>query len=903
MPPTAAFNGQVSRWRIEGTLSVEDAGPIVFLTGGDLLFPLNGTYVEPGVVCRDVVEGEVPVVTTFDPPSTDPNNLTSAFDVVYNCQDSFGKPAVEVRRGVTVGGPDTDPPVIILDPCTTEPGIDCSLDGSAGAGIVNRVTLLTGKTYVDAGGTCFDNADFNISLGAAGPLPEFTSSPFPATVDTSVGGVNHTITFTCKDSTGNLTTVDRTVRVRDDNIPPVISLGTQSQDVKLTAGSAPPDLALGITCKDTNPVDLGVNDITNAGGNVGLDFSPTSVDTNTAGTTQVVYSCLDEAGNAADQVTRTFDVVSGETFEIISMTISDIDGDKIAGCFKFDTFNPVTCANAHRFSSDGSAVSGFADPANATLPGSGTDLDGDGNPVGVLFGEYQNGGGKLMGGEITPGFKFSGFPFVPITFNPNAINASSPSLNVPKGYVTVTGPDSAVLTFDSLPWGGAYTTVSNNVFDLSPDTGTLTTEILSVNDDDDGITRTVNYIADWKHVIKRSETSSLDSFNNFLANFRIEGVITLNSTPVVLNSPPFINEIRVTQPADQQTTSIIVKNGGLFAAEVDATDKENGVLSYDWSKSDVVPVGSATSASVAFDPSSIQQNAGGVVTLRVTVTDDADEPLSASREYTLRVINELPKLGPGDSDGDGISDAIEGIGDNDLDLIPNYLDPIDGITEPTRNRRDYADPAAGDVVTDTGKLRLGDTAFRAGKSVFIVTEGDIGVQDRLNSVDGIGHSGGGIYDFEVSGLPLGGTVRIVLPQAKPLPKIPVYRKFTSDRGWFEFSTAGGNKLASTMKVNGSCPAPDDLVYDDNLGLVEGDDCVRLTIVDGSAMDGDGKTNGVILDPGTGAGNGPVPVDDSGGGGCTISPSRHSTALRVDLWLLGILLAGFGIFRNRRRLGR
>ena len=868
--PSFNYVGFNARWIIEGTATLQNGPPQIELSGGAVDVPLGSPYVEPGADCLDTIDGPINnklVVTTN--PVTDLSNPTADFQVIYNCQDSGGLDATTQFRNVTVStGPDIIPPVITLNACTPESGIDCSQDGSSNA---SAVSILVGKTYVDGGGTCLDNVDQNIPLTGSGPNPNFTSNPFPASVDTSTptGNTPAEIVFSCTDTAGNSDQAIRAVNVIEDTFDPVIQLNSQPQNVTVGINTTPPDPAFGITCTDTNPID-------NPGGTgnpeditANLDFTPTTIDTSVEGTTEVTYTCVDDAGNAATPIKRTFTVVAGQAFEIISMTISDINADGIVGCFRFNPINPSTCDGANRFSSDASAADPNAGTPAASIPGTGTDLDADNNPIGIRFGTFQ------PVTAIAQGFLFTGFPFQPFTADPPTEDAVPP-----KGYVVVSG-NTAIMQFDSFPWSGLWTSSKPNYFLLDPDENTLDASIVEVDPVIGGSdTRTFKYRMSWSHLITAQEDQTGGQFTNFNARWLMEGVITANSTPTVLNDPPVINSLTA---ADQNfvITRIIISDNGLVTATVEAEDPNDDTLSYQWT-GPVTPVGGTTSPVLTFDSNGLSP---GLLTLTVTVTDDADPPLSTSQDLTLNIVKTAPDPDYGDKDNDG---------------IPNYLDPIDGTVYPTRNLRNPQDPEAGEVVSSAGNIRLGNTAFSTGNYAFTVSEHDIGVEDRLNMVPGLGHSGGGIYDFEVDNIPAGSAVQVVLPQATVVSRGPIYRKYTTAKGWFDFAPTGGNEIASAQQVNGVCPSPDSTAYDDGLGLVQGDDCVRLTIVDGSGMDADGVRNGRVSDPGTVADNGPV---SSGGGvssGCTVDPQTVKPVKRGDWLLLGVFIASLGWIRRKYR---
>src|SRR5690606_23409832 len=118
----------------------------------------------------------------------------------------------------------------------------------------------------------------------------------------------------------------------------------------------------------------------------------------------------------------------------------------------------------------------------------------------------------------------------------------------PEGFVTVTGPDSALLTIDSMPFGGLFNSNTPNLFFLDPDDGTLATTITAVNDDDNGSTRTFNYVMTWDHNITELEDPT-EKFTNFRAFWRLEGVITAEAQPFVINNPPQVDAFTATQGA------------------------------------------------------------------------------------------------------------------------------------------------------------------------------------------------------------------------------------------------------------------------------------------------------------------------------------------------------------------
>ena len=869
--PGAPTNGFIARWRVEGVMTVNDDSPTIFLNcANPASVPPFGSYIDAGAVCQDVVDGQITASSappaSFSTIPSDPNipdvgPAGQNYTVTYTCTDSAGNNTQQVRT-INVET-DTTPPSITLLAGPDEPGRFNSPDGTF-------VDILQGLTYIDAGATCLDNADCDIPLGATGS-PSFTFAP--PTVDTSVPSVGNEITFTCTDSSGNTTSAKRVVNVIADTLKPVLTLGgapvlTVTVGSNFTANQPP------ATCVDTNPVDTNPIDISE-----NVVVTPSSVDTRFPHTVELTYTCEDSAGNAADPVKQIVDVVQGQAYSIQSMTISDVDNDGLAGCFKFGSLDPTTCDLANAFSSDGSVVG--LSGGNATIPGSGTDLDSNGDPIGVRFGTFQ------PTKAISPGFMFTGFPFEPYTFDPSTEDA------IPPAGVVLVSDTSTSLIIQSFPFGGLYSSSKPNAFFLDPDEGTLSTSITADNNDDNGTTRSFNYLMTWSHFITQKEdpTGQFPTFNAF---WRLEGKVTVDSVPAVVNNPPIIDQITSSQGGFPSTRIIIITDG-LVTVTPTIIEPDGDKVVYDWSATDsaLKPVNGTTNETFVFDPSKLKP---GLYTLRLEVVDDnPGGPKSASADYIIRVLSTASSLDQGDSDNDG---------------LPNYQDPINGLVDPTRNRVNYA--MTGDVTSDKGKLSLGDTAFCADHSSFIVSQSDVSKYggegcesvdngtDRLNNIDGLGHSGGGIFDWTVSRINVGDVACLILPQNAALPSVPIYRRYSRVNGWVDFKSSSSDTLASTKRVNGVCPE-DPNNYDITQGLVAGDDCIRVCVSDGGPNDLDNERNGSVSDPATVANNGAVPKSDpsSSGGGCSVasSPAKFN-ALHSDLWLFVVFLTLLGLSRRR-----
>jgi hypothetical protein len=168
-----------------------------------------------------------------------------------------------------------------------------------------------------------------------------------------------------------------------------------------------------------------------------------------------------------------------------------------------------------------------------------------------------------------------------------------------------------------------------------------------------------------------------------------KNIVTTEDTPSILNDAPVINSITASQGAFA-ITQIIPKTGGMVTVTANASDPNAGdTLSYLWTG----PAGitGKTTPSVTFNPATLPDSN---IMISLTVTDSAASPLTASGNIILSVVTIPP-----DPD----------YGDDDDDLIPNYLDTVDGNTTPGSNA--VAPGNSANVTSDTGKLRLGSFAL------------------------------------------------------------------------------------------------------------------------------------------------------------------------------------------------
>jgi hypothetical protein len=194
-----------------------------------------------------------------------------------------------------------------------------------------------------------------------------------------------------------------------------------------------------------------------------------------------------------------------------------------------------------------------------------------------------------------------------------------------------------------------------------------------------------------------------------------------------------------------------------------------------------------------------------------------------------------------DTDGDGIFDAAEGLGDSNADGIADYLDAI-GQSNLASVDADSSRVMQAPVGTS---IALGNAAFCSGASSVGIDE------DQLVALSGVADADydylGGLIDFTLSGDLDGASYNLVLPLESAIPANAEYRKFIDEViGWQEFVVDATNAIASAAASDGACPAPGSELYVD--GLTAGDNCIQLQIEDGGPNDADGTADGTLTDP-------------------------------------------------------
>ncbi len=391
--------------------------------------------------------------------------------------------------------------------------------------------------------------------------------------------------------------------------------------------------------------------------------------------------------------------------------------------------------------------------------------------------------------------------------------------------------------------------------------------------------------------------------------------------PVAIPGKPAMT---ITQAGNSgASTGTIDPSPGASPVTVDTGIAAASNLAFDWNVtnspkradgSDMYPTSAAELITAAtggtdqptfvFDPTNAAITPGSTLLLSVRVTN-TDNGLSNGATVSLSMGCPADSAPAGqDTDGDGTDDATESCNDTDGDGILDYLDPA-GLG----SNQTSVSLSAGSVATaDSGAtLLLGSLAAsvtdsNGNKGTGIgVSASDIGVTDT--SVDQ--SCVGGCFDFVVSGGSLAGTgttVNVVVPLSTPVPERAVYKKFTGG-AWSDFDASGSDSVNSAASTGGACPPPGDAAYAN--GLVQGHDCLQITLEDNGPNDSNSAA-GTVADPG-GIAQGKAPkvftapkTRVEGALGCSASTTPVSLSDKADWLLVTLFIAWLGLARQRKR---
>ena len=240
---------------------IDDIAPILILTDGAILtHNVGDVYVDPGATATDNVDEASSINITKEGEVN--SAVIASYTVTYTATDAAGNAASEI---LTVHVQDLAPPVITLN----------------GEAVINH---NYGDVYSDAGASASDTVDGNVAA---------------TTTDTilidKIG--SYGITYTAKDASGNVATLERIVNVVD-LVGPVITLN----------GGNTITLGKGRVYKE-----LGATSLDNLDGVIVVGAPTGTVNYDTIGLYELTYTVTDTANNVSTLV-RTVDVVAPKAF-------------------------------------------------------------------------------------------------------------------------------------------------------------------------------------------------------------------------------------------------------------------------------------------------------------------------------------------------------------------------------------------------------------------------------------------------------------------------------------------------------------------------------------------------------------------------------------------------------------
>ena len=791
------------------------------------------TYTDAGATALDSVDGVVEVETTG---SVD-DATAGTYVLTYTATDNAGNSATRDRT-VTVA--DTVSPVITL----------------IGDAALSFEVAPSGTVYEDAGATATDGADGDISANIT----------VTGSVDLTTVGI-YTLTYSLTDAAGNeATSVTRTITVTPDvTVPTITLLGDSAQSYEM--GTA--YLDAGATAADNIDGDITSQIVLTISNSSGTTLS--SVDILTPDTYTLTYSVEDATGNAAVSVIRIVEITPDVTIPVITLvgessitlerytpyvdagaTATDnIDGDITSSIV---TINTVDTTKVGTYVITYNVSDGYGNPAaevsrtvtiipiaiSLSAPSDIT-VNATGHLTYVDIGSASVSAGE---GEVTVSPSQMG-PFesgmYEITWTAeDSVGTTAVALQKVKVIPMVNlGPAMTVTEGNSLQ---IPVSLSGHLADASMSvnysiTGTAVEAedyvsagtAVMIEGSDMAAMINIDIVAD--AVAESDETLTItlipESLTGAGPGSTMEQTITISEQDL----PPKVS-MHASQASVMPITTV-AKDSGMIDVVASASDPNSGSsFTYTWGGAyNTLPGVIDNGNTLSFDPSTMDS---GVISVSVEVSDGVNTTMAS---ILLNIVTSMPTLSAdNDSDGDGVDDLTEGVGDDDVDGVPNYLDSITSSNViPTASS--VAQSEAGTSIS------LGAIALGNGDHDVSVSEADVAMIDTAD----VGFDYIELSDFVISGAQPGHSYMVTIPLSVPSSSTATYRKYVNENiGWQMFVEDASNMIMSADSSNGVCPAAGSDEY--GPGWYIGDDCLQLMIEDGGPNDADGVANGVVIDP-------------------------------------------------------
>ncbi len=791
------------------------------------------TYVDSGATALDAVDGVIEVETTG---SVD-DATAGTYVLTYTATDNAGNSATKDR---TVTVTDTVSPVITL----------------IGDAALSFEVAPSGTVYEDAGATATDGADGDLT----------SSIVVTGTVDLTTVGT-YTLTYSLTDAAGNqATTVTRTITVTPDvTVPTITLLGDSAQSYEM--GTAYVDA--GATAADNIDGDITSQIVLTISNSSGTTLS--SVDILTPDTYTLTYSVEDATGNAAVSVIRIIEITPDVTIPVITLvgessitlerytpyvdsgaTATDnIDGDitsSIVTINSVDTTKVGTYVITYNVSDGyGNAAAevsrtvtiipiaiSLSAPSDITVNATGHLTYVDIGSASVSAGE-----GEVTVSPSRMGPFESGMYEVTWTAE-DSVGTTAVALQKVKVIPMVNlGPAMTVTEGNSLQipvsLSGHLADASMSVNYLITGTAIETEDYLSagtavtIEGSDMAAMINIDIVSD--AVAESDETLTItlipESLTGAGPGSTMEQTITISEQDL----PPKVS-MHASQASVMPITTV-AKDSGMVDVVASASDPNSGSsFTYTWGGAyNTLPGVIDNGNTLSFDPSTMDS---GVISVSVEVSDGVNTTMAS---ILLNIVTSMPTLSAdNDSDGDGVDDLTEGVGDDDMDGVPNYLDSITSSNViPTASS--VAQSEAGTSIS------LGAIALGNGDHDVSVSEADVALIDTAD----VGFDYIELSDFVISGAQPGHSYMVTIPLSVASSSTATYRKYVNENiGWQMFVEDASNMIMSADSSNGVCPAAGSDEY--GPGWYIGDDCLQLMIEDGGPNDADGVANGVVIDP-------------------------------------------------------
>ncbi|WP_127493637.1 immunoglobulin-like domain-containing protein [Paenibacillus glycanilyticus] len=261
--------GNTDETPVPYTWVIDTVKPVITINGDPVIQLEKGTaYTDPGAAATDNhdgdLTGQITVTGTVDPTTA------GDYTVQYNVSDAAGNAAVTVTRTVRVLEP-----VVSEGPSATITGAPNALSNSSSASF----SFISNE----------ENATFEYSLDDS----DWTASASPLVLSELADGPH---TLQVHAGNGQVTGEAASYTWTIDTVKPVITINGDAE-IQITRGTAYQDQ--GATATDSRQGNL--NNVVTTGD---------VVDVNTVGVYTIHYNATDDAGNAADEVSRTVRVVA-----------------------------------------------------------------------------------------------------------------------------------------------------------------------------------------------------------------------------------------------------------------------------------------------------------------------------------------------------------------------------------------------------------------------------------------------------------------------------------------------------------------------------------------------------------------------------------------------------------------